>query len=87
MGGVLSRQDATVAAPIPLQRRVTTVQCKAERNTESLQFKPTVKKFECSFCKGLVSSVIHNFIIVSTVEEAFTRFLDASVGLIFQFCH
>ncbi|XP_051963804.1 uncharacterized protein LOC127630384 isoform X1 [Xyrauchen texanus] len=77
MEGVLSPQDVTVRAPVPLQMRVAIVLYKlascAEYRVVANQFgvhKSTVKKFVYLFCKGMVSSVIHDFIKVPTEEEA-----------------
>ncbi|XP_054645639.1 uncharacterized protein si:ch211-121a2.4 isoform X2 [Dunckerocampus dactyliophorus] len=77
MEGVLSPEDKTVRAPIPLQMRVAIVLYKlagsAEYRLVASQFgvhKSTVKKFVYCFCKGMTSSVIHSLIKVPTVEEA-----------------
>uniref|UniRef100_A0A1A8JL12 DDE Tnp4 domain-containing protein n=2 Tax=Nothobranchius TaxID=28779 RepID=A0A1A8JL12_NOTKU len=79
MEGVLSPQDETVRAPIPLEMRVAIVLYKlascAEYRVVANQFgvhKSTVKKFVYAFCKGMVTSVIHHFIKVPTPEEALT---------------
>uniref|UniRef100_A0A671UEH1 DDE Tnp4 domain-containing protein n=1 Tax=Sparus aurata TaxID=8175 RepID=A0A671UEH1_SPAAU len=75
--GVLKPEDVTVRAPVPLEMRVAIVLYKlascAEYRVVANQFcvhKSTVKKFVYKFCKGMVSSVIHNFIKVPTTEEA-----------------
>ncbi|KAK0146637.1 Protein ALP1-like [Merluccius polli] len=77
MEGVLKPEDVTVRAPVPLEMRVAIVLYKlascAEYRVVANQFgvhKSTVKKFVYMFCKGMVSSVIHNFIKVPTAEEA-----------------
>uniref|UniRef100_A0A1A8E0G7 DDE Tnp4 domain-containing protein n=1 Tax=Nothobranchius kadleci TaxID=1051664 RepID=A0A1A8E0G7_NOTKA len=79
MEGVLSPQDETVRAPIPLEMRVAIVLYKlascAEYRVVANQFgvhKSTVKKFVYAFCKGMVTSVVHHFIKVPTPEEALT---------------
>ncbi|XP_029960894.1 protein ALP1-like [Salarias fasciatus] len=77
MEQTLSPQDVTVRAPIPLQMRVAIALFKlsncAEYRVIANQFgvhKSTVKKFVYSFCKGMVSSVIHSLIQAPAAEEA-----------------
>ena len=77
MEGVMRPESVTVRAPVPLEMRVaivlyTLASC-AQYRIVANQFgvhKSTVKKFVYIFCKGMVSSVIHNFIKVPTPEEA-----------------
>ncbi|KAM9344403.1 uncharacterized protein KZ484_016733 [Pholidichthys leucotaenia] len=77
MEGIMSPQDVTVRAPVPLQMRIAIVLYKlascAEYRVVANQFgvhKSTVKKFVYCFCKGMVSSVIHCIIKMPTAEEA-----------------
>ncbi|XP_061584890.1 uncharacterized protein LOC133450329 isoform X1 [Cololabis saira] len=77
MSRVMKPEDVTVRAPVPLQMRVAIVLYKLASSSEyrvvANQFgvhKSTVKKFVYIFCKGMVSSVIQNFITVPTAEEA-----------------
>ncbi|XP_072223087.1 uncharacterized protein [Leuresthes tenuis] len=77
MEPVLSPQDVTVRAPIPLQMRVAIVLYKlvscSEYRAIANKFgvhKSTVKKFTYSFCKGMVSSVVNKLIKLPTEQEA-----------------
>lgn len=77
MEQVLSPQDVTVRAPIPLHMRAAIALYKlascAEYRAVADQFgvhKSTVKKFVYSFCKGMSSSVIGGLIQVPTAEQA-----------------
>ncbi|KAM4563474.1 uncharacterized protein PAE49_011528 [Odontesthes bonariensis] len=77
MEPVLSPQDVTVRAPIPLQMRVAIVLYKlvscAEYRAVATKFgvhKTTVKKFMYSFCRGMVASVVHGLIQLPSAHEA-----------------
>ena len=77
MEGVLKPEDVTIRASVSLEMQVAIVLYKlascAKYRVLPNQFsvhKSTVKKFVYKFCKGMVSSVIHNFIKVPTTEEA-----------------
>lgn len=77
MEGVLSPQEVTVRAPIPLPKRTAIVMYKlascAEYRVVANQFgvhKATVKKFVYVLCKEMLSTIIYNLIKVPSAEEA-----------------
>jgi len=77
MEGVMKPEVVTVRAPIPLEMRVAIVLYKlascAEYRVVANHFgvhKSTVMKMVYQFCKGMVTSAIHNFIKVPTTDEA-----------------
>ena len=75
--GVLKPEGVTIHAPVPLEMQVAIVLYKlpscAKYRVVANQFgvhKSTVMKFVYKFCKGMVSSVIHNFTKMPTTEKA-----------------